>query len=770
MEVSHTVTFRGICRICFGRNEWYDHLEKKIRKVSFQAMQEAALHSLNFVVRPQREFQNFNDVGRGIGNNSVVDFASTSCRIVLSQTAEKAFGRPLYTGDRLLSRSRTKKRRKIRRYRAIVGLDAVEAQFARQTARLVHEVIPMAIGDQFFLLPKLGEQQILFRYGAVYRYLNHKLNQATLYRERFLASPARDPLERLIAGLGANVTNLMFSPATVRHFFDLEQTLLKLSVKTLSKPHHPELAFHLEAVLVRAFAESVRHMEQADQFVKRSGCMTHKEQLIARTEWYKQNGVLPKGVPNPDEVRLTSDNVEQEFDKALYEYLDQFSILLLDRVISKSIKSRFAKTIYAIEGKEGLKKLISRALGDLVVKQISDPHLFTVSILFGMGIEAGHYETDGFGRGSLVKVLDVGRQMAKTYRTEGASSKDVAAVFKRSQLKVRREGYEALMQKKNAKDKLREAIHESLYSAIKGEAYRHEGVFKDVRESLSSIPLVGTATTSFHLLVNGLFYSMSYLFRSESETSTGFCSWIFRHFTGRAFSKSIANGLIGLIETPGWRFTILNCLEAVRRTIVEGEVPPPASTADMRDIISFVFRIVSKDLSEQGFPVETLFDYLVTEDFLLGLRSDVKPSTQSVHKLVMASSLPTIKEAIFVTRIVKWMRARCVWFEGDNKFWEVFVRGYLNKLVASRLSVFTFGRNPSEDKIAIRERFLDSFLDMSFDEVIEIFGHEPDVGMIAEIFRSRVPTSEEIGDLVERVQVFTSGEGRLFQGSRQSAF
>jgi len=60
----------------------------------------------------------------------------------------------------------------------------------------------------------------------------------------------------------------------------------------------------------------------------------------------------------------------------------------------------------------------------------------------------------------------------------------------------------------------------------------------------------------------------------------------------------------------------------------------------------------------------------------------LKPSEGSLFEKVLSEFLPTVKELKLYCRLLVSFRDQSVWFEGDEKFWEFFIRESLNRLAA----------------------------------------------------------------------------------------
>ena len=92
----------------------------------------------------------------------------------------------------------------------------------------------------------------------------------------------------------------------------------------------------------------------------------------------------------------------------------------------------------------------------------------------------------------------------------------------------------------------------------------------------------------------------------------------------------------------------------------------------------------------------------------------LQPSTNPILEQGLEALLPTIKELLLYSRVVDGFRKESIHFDGDNKFWELYLRETLNQLVAKEAQErFPNAHRPSLIELtAIRNEFVDHLLSL----------------------------------------------------------
>ena len=222
---------------------------------------------------------------------------------------------------------------------------------------------------------------------------------------------------------------------------------------------------------------------------------------------------------------------------------------------------------YFLEGRDFTIKFLTTLIAELGIKQLTDPHLFALAILFAVNEDIMNFELDGFGRGAKETILDVGKKMMTETAKENFSWSSVIEIFEKSGLRQAPGSLEGIMQKKETKEKLKSYIASIIHDALKEEDFRHpDGTFKEVRKRASALPVVGVAAIGLHGLINGMFYSFSYPFRDSKQGEMPFIQWMARHFVGKNLCNHLADRIVDLIYHPSWRITLMQIIDSVWET------------------------------------------------------------------------------------------------------------------------------------------------------------------------------------------------------------
>lgn len=656
---------------------------------------------------------------------NLFDYMYTSSLRAVNRIALSAIKEPVYVSKELQTFSQQRKKREMKEFKLRLGSNTIYAEFCKETAQLIYEIIPKIAGEAMALLPPAFEMYGLYKAGFGARYLNWKVIQRTNYREYFLNSNVGRNLSHFYCGLRYSLTNSILCKENVSPLINLEHLLLLLSTKISPKKEGDQEVFPLSEIILKSLGKSITHLQNADAFVLSCNCKSEEEAFIARLEWYRQNNILPDGLPDPREVRLNTSNLQDELNKALNGYLDGISGLILDKTCPKKFSNPFLNFFYHLEGKDILKNILVLLIGELGVKQVADPHQFSLAILFAKGIDIADYELDGFGKNRADTILRAGREMMQESLKDNTTREAIVNIYERTGLRQSPESFEGIRQKNEAKELLKKTIFEQLYNAIKEPTFRHSGAIKSARERFHELPILGMATTSLHMICNGLWFSLGYLVRDESQQQIPFGTWMIKHLSGHNGINRLADKIIELLYHPGWRFIVLSFIESITdhlqnrvgKSHSEVEETP---TDHMRTIIKFLSNHFSKDL---GIPIDGVIDYLVGEEQLKEIQSFLKTSGKPLQEVAMESMLPTIKESLLTIRITNLFRKHSIEFSGDDQFWKFFIREYLNRLVKNELQA----RNSNiklvqvAEYTAIRERILTDLLKLSQRELRQFF-------------------------------------------------
>jgi hypothetical protein len=299
-------------------------------------------------------------------------------------------------------------------------------------------------------------------------------------------------------------------------------------------------------------------------------------------------------------------------------------------------------------------------------------------------LEVMDYDLEGFGRGKREVILKTGQKMM-VEAIHSNSHDSIEDIFNQSGLKYSPKSFEAFLQKKEAKEELKKTISSMLHQAIKKNNFQHPDlILKETREKVGQIPFIRAATLGLHLLINGTFFSLGYLFQTK-DSHQSFLSWMLRHFSGKKLTDYLAERIVELIYHPSWRMTLLHLIEQTLSPNFQktGEIKnKEILKEELLKITSFLFEHFTSPSTfpfqeNMGSLIEKISGDTVLKIFLDALQTKGPPLIEKC----LNSFSPTLKESLLHTRVVNSFRKEAVYFEGDAKFWEYFLREYLNQLV-----------------------------------------------------------------------------------------
>lgn len=602
------------------------------------------------------------------------------------------------------------KRRKIEKINFLrnkFGMESHAPDFCKDTARLIYETIPLAISEQCDALPAHLETWLFYQAGLTIRYINYQIDKHTDYRNMVITSVVTKKLQGNFQGACIHASQFLLDRESLENLVNLEEVLLEICLKMTSQKECQETKKWLK-VIFSSLGISFSQEEEIENYLKQPQFQSNDQKLIGRLSWLKKRNLLPKGLPDPSLVRLTEKNLRQELDRALKKRLIDLVQSFLNKHSPTSLQTGVLGVVYKLEGKDGLIQALSHVISEFGIKQITDPHLFAIAILYSSGEEVADYELDGFGRNKRGEILSLGKEIME--KAKKSSWSEVVHLVQGTDLKVAQGGEEEILQRFEVRKQLTSFIENIIYDMIKGDHSQNASILKDVRERATKLPIVGIATICLHSLINGVFYSFEYLIR-EKESTNSFLSWMFQRFSGKQLCHYLAKRIVALVYHPCWHVTIMQTIDLIidsQNKSLSSEI----TSAEVRPITEFLFQHF---LPKSEFPFKQNFMPLVGEvtakTLVEQITMYVSPKEQNLFEKSLSSLIPTMKESTLYFRLLNSFRKQKIRFEGDQKFWEVFVREVLNQLVADALQE---GAKTGVTKATLREERVDQLL--SYDE------------------------------------------------------
>ncbi len=607
----------------------------------------------------------------------------------------------------------------------------VYAQFSVVTAQYLYEIIPRSIGEQLHLLPTAAEGWILFKLGYCVRYLDYQLKKKWHYQEVLAADEVGKLIKRQYLGTGHRIVHYLVHQKSLEPVVDFEHLFLNLFCKmTASAPKdHRQLA----EAMVKSFAVSLSQQKEIDQYLKDIQLNDDQEgAFIARLKWHKNHHSLPKGLPDPDLVRLTKHNLQEKLDEALDQYLKEKIHKFLERSCPKQLKTGVSGIFYFLEGKDILVRLFSSLIAELGIKQLVDPHLFAMAILNGSGVETMDYELEGFGRDKRSLILKTGQKIMADSLLQNSLGSLLVKTFEESGLKHSPASTEDIFQKRKAKKELTKYISDILHKTFKPSHFQHpESFFKATREEMAQVPLVGTAVIGLHLLINGSIFACAYPLRNPDDNSTSLPLWMFQHLSGKKLTDFLAERIVDLIYHPSLRITLMQLVDILTSEDSK-EASPQNQTLkdDLNEITEFLFNHFTESINIPfREKITSLVEHFSGDALLKIFLDSLQPKETSLLEKGITSLLPTLKELLLYTRVLESFRQDAVFFEGDAKFWEYFIRESLNQHIAIQAQQNAEKPLSLTELFAAREKIVDSMLGMESKQLRMILAHPPEIDM-----------------------------------------
>jgi hypothetical protein len=235
-----------------------------------------------------------------------------------------------------------------------------------------------------------------------------------------------------------------------------------------------------------------------------------------------------------------------------------------------------------------------------------------------------------------------------------------------------------------------------LYDALKPENFKQqEGLLKSARERASNLPYIGVATVGLHFLINGTFFSLGYFLRNKDLENTSFLAWMAKKFVGKKLCDYLAMKIVELVYHPSWSITLLQLIDSVI-AMQKGELKADKqeiTAEELKPLTEFLFHHFSGDKELLQTDVASIFDYFSSDQIYSTFQQICQPQLsaqgrkdpQELLENMLEALLPTIRELQLYSKVTSHLRQAGLAFEDDSKFWEMFIRETLNRLVSQSL-------------------------------------------------------------------------------------
>lgn len=409
--------------------------------------------------------------------------------------------------------------------------------------------------------------------------------------------------------------------------------------------------------------------------------------------------LLPTSLPKP--VNLYSHNLEEELDNALYSFIEAKIEPLVDSYGPASLRDGIALgTVHKLFGKKLQAKVVTGIIIECVFRPLVDPYQLSLTLLSSLGRDTLPLDIWGFGPECTPHVLEIGQRMCKDLPDK--YSPETLSHFTQSKLRASIGGQIEQEQRAKAKKLLIEALSELFSVLIQAQksGEKSEDALGRIVDSMKSLPVVGLATISLSAIVNSLSLSWGYF---TQDSSSSYFSWMAAQLFGKALADHLAERAVEMIYDPSWRLMMTYLLTDLIKAL---EKPAVVSSAvSPQDV-----QVVAQYLFSHFAPMGKSIPKILPEDTLWKMSKQIGEwfDTSLVadpEEFVSAALQPPLKELILSYRVCDHFRTNVVHFEGDAKFWQVFVCQVLNARVGNQFRAWKSA--PQQERARFRQELVD---------------------------------------------------------------
>jgi hypothetical protein len=160
---------------------------------------------------------------------------------------------------------------------------------------------------------------------------------------------------------------------------------------------------------------------------------------------------------------------------------------------------------------------------------------------------------------------------------------------------------------------------------------------------------------------------------------------------------------------------LLDALDVCADLLEKPHAHPDADSftqEDFRPVTDFLFNhfIKGQEIAFNG-NITSLFDYLSGDAIFHQLEKFFAPSKKPLEETLLSALLPTIKELRLYSKVIYAFRSRNICFEGDAKFWEIFIREVLFQFLQAQF-LDTTGKPSSAMLATARNEHVEKMLAM----------------------------------------------------------
>ncbi len=628
---------------------------------------------------------------------SAVDNAVTLFMQAIDAVSRRVYG-PLFDENSLKTYKQIQREEELARMKASVAKDSACHNFCTVTALFIDETAKQIFAENLNLLPRKFEDWTHFKiclglpyytgYLVEYAYIQMQRRQDV--RGDLLESTTGKSLQRLYGRCRLKIADSLLDKAVVEVFVSFEHALWKLclwakSLESEDKTRKPipRLVSSILHSLAPLLSSQTSTLESFKAQAKIDP-LSREEQLICCIVDCKRKNLLPPNLPDPDSVRLDVANLHQELDKALHNYLKNVIDKLLDKHVSLKGVS---KVLYTLEGKHFLKETVTSLLVESVFEQILDPDQFAILLLSGARIETMPIEKQGFGPQGPKFIWTHGKAILDYMQKPKANPAIAIKAYEDLKLRYnprsRRQIQGRLETKKQLKSLVSGIIRKLFDKRPKDRSGSNGITTESLRKAVGDLPYVGPITKGLRFGFNAAYFSVQY-FLSEAEKEEGFWLWLTKELSGDPLFDHIAEKIVELLYHPVYRIAILQALHTIIEKEVSEKEDPNAGTNirhNFKTVATFLFSHIAPPSMQQSVG-KWATHFTGDKAFQAFAEKITTPPEEPVLEKRLPLIQSIVEEYLLYVRLTQTMRKKGVEFEGDAKFWEFYIREYLNKHMA----------------------------------------------------------------------------------------
>lgn len=652
----------------------------------------------------------------------------------VSTVSKTVSGNPLFAKETLLTIKQRERLADIETKKQILE-DKEVLSLCRKAGTLVDETIPIVASDILGEVPAWVEGVATYsawayipffsRIGA--RYINYQLQKrADLYES--IRSAVAHVFGRSYSGLTSRYSEAVITKSLTGPWVDFEHLALIFCTKLQelhmgmeedlkrSDPNDPKVPKNVGLVL-RALAIVMSRQAAIDAFIKAEGLQDERAQFIARLEWHKRDKSLPPGLPDPSKVTLTPENLSFELKAALMRDMT----VVVEKVLNKFAPSGMRNNLlYWLEGKDMLVKVFTTLFVELGVEQLVNPHNFCLLVLSAAGYKTLQFELDKFGKGTNDHLFKTAQGMLKAALADKPDSEAIVRQFIESELKAAPGGLGAEKQKQEVRALVTRYVSDMITAYMGGSSNRPQ------EPQAEGVGITGFANLALQVLIRTTVYSYKAVQGTLKKGQTLSGDIQKGIADGTNVIDTLANQVVSLIYHPSWRVTVLYVIDAAVQALTVPEHKKEITEEDCRKyfgaITKFLYGHVTLDMFAK------LAKGLTGEAAYSAFKSAVQPKKDSpLLSKVVPIALPIVEELLLYERVTQFMRERNVSVPADSKFWESYVREYLDRVESFSLSdkYTEFAIDQADARREIREKAAKAFSELSRLELVRTLVRSP---------------------------------------------